>query len=109
MSDSGTAPDRPTDRPAEDDVQVRRDDSRYVATLGGEEVGAAYVREVDGRTVFTHTEVDQDVEGHGVGSTLVRFALDDARSRGLRAVAQCPFVAAYVQRHPEYADVVDPE
>lgn len=105
MDDAGTTPQPTTD----DQVEVRRDGSRYVATLSGTEVGAAYVRELEGRVVFTHTEVDEDVEGHGIGSTLVRFALDDVRSRGVRGVAQCPFVAAYVRRHPEYADVVDPE
>jgi predicted GNAT family acetyltransferase len=46
------------------------------------------------------------VEGTGVGSQLVRGALDDLRVRGLRLVPLCPFVAAYVRRHPEYADLV---
>lgn len=103
MDNAGGTPELPTDA----QVQVRRDGSRYVATLRGDVVGAAYFRERGERVVFTHTEVAEGVEGHGVGSTLVRWALDDVRSRGLRVVAQCPFVAAYIRRHPEYADLVD--
>jgi hypothetical protein len=53
-----------------------------------------------------HTEVEEAVEGTGVGSQLVREALDDFRARGLGVVPVCPFVSAYLRRHPEYADVV---
>jgi uncharacterized protein len=63
---------------------------------------AAYRREGD-RVVFTHTEVDDAFEGRGVGSVLVRTALDAVREEGLRVVAECPFVRSYVERHPEYA------
>ena len=55
--------------------------------------------------VFTHTEVLPAHEGEGVGSTLVRHALDDVRSRGLKALAVCPFVLGWIRRHPEYADL----
>jgi len=53
-----------------------------------------------------HTEVDEAVEGTGVGSQLVRVALDDLRVRGVGLVPVCPFVAAYLRRHPEYGDLV---
>ncbi len=59
-----------------------------------------------GVVVLTHTEVDDDLEGEGVGSRLVAGALDDVRARGLGVVARCPFVRAYVERHPEYADLL---
>ena len=65
---------------------------------------AAYRRYPD-RIVFTHTVVDDAFEGRGVGSTLVRGALDAARDEGLRVVPQCPFVRSFIQRHPEYADL----
>ena len=65
---------------------------------------AAYRREAD-RVVFTHTEVDDAFEGHGVGSTLVRAALDAVRDEGLRVVPQCPFVRAWIKSHPDYADL----
>jgi predicted GNAT family acetyltransferase len=56
--------------------------------------------------VFTHTEVDPAYEGKGVGSALARAALDDVRARGLGVVAICPFISAYIRRHPEYADLL---
>lgn len=81
--------------------------SRYVATLDGDEAGiAAYERSGD-TIVFTHTVVDEELEGHGVGSTLIRHALDDARGQHLTVVPQCEFVAAFIEDHPEYQDLVD--
>ena len=56
--------------------------------------------------VFTHTEVDDAQEGQGLGSRLVRGALDDVRAGGRRIRPLCPFVKEYVDRHPEYADLV---
>ena len=56
------------------------------------------------RLVFTHTEVPPADEGKGVGSRLVRAALDDARARDFRILPACSFVVAFVQRHPEYSD-----
>ena len=58
-----------------------------------------------GKRVFTHTSVDPDYEGHGVGSALARAALDDVRAHGISIVARCPFIAGYIDRHPEYADL----
>ena len=66
---------------------------------------SAYRRDGD-VVVFTHTEVDDSLEGKGVGSTLVRGALDDVRAAGLSVRPLCPFVKAYIDRHPEYADLV---
>ncbi|MET8230704.1 GNAT family N-acetyltransferase [Micromonospora sp. NPDC005298] len=56
--------------------------------------------------VLTHTEVDPGFQGRGVASALVRGTLDEIRARGGRLVPQCRFVAAFVDRHPEYADLV---
>ncbi|MGC1212830.1 MAG: GNAT family N-acetyltransferase [Micromonospora sp.] len=56
--------------------------------------------------VFTHTEVDQRFQNMGVGAALVRGTLDQIRERGGRVVPQCPFVAAFIKRHPEYGDLV---
>jgi len=83
-------------------VSDDREKSRFEAV---DEAGvvagfAAYRREGD-RVVFTHTEVDDAFEGRGVGSVLVRAALDAVREEGLRVVAECPFVRSYVERHPE--------
>src|SRR5258706_861290 len=59
------------------------------------------------RITLVHTEVLPDAEGMGVGSRLARGALDDARARGLKVTVVCPFIAAYLRRHPgEYEDLV---
>ncbi len=60
----------------------------------------------EGRVVLRHTEVDRTVVGRGLGSRLISGALDDIRARGLAVVPLCPFVRAYLERHPEYADLV---
>jgi uncharacterized protein len=83
---------------------------RYEALRDGQLVGLIRYRTEPGVVVLVHTEVDEAVEGTGVGSQLVRGALEDLRARGLRLVPVCPFVAAYLRRHPEEADLlgVDP-
>jgi predicted GNAT family acetyltransferase len=64
---------------------------------------AVYRRQAD-RLIFTHTEVPPADEGKGVGSRLVKEALDDALHRGFTIVPACSFVVDFVRRHPEYAD-----
>ncbi len=64
----------------------------------------AVYHEQGDRAIFTHTEVPPQDEGKGIGSHLVRAALDDTRRRGLKIVPACSFVVAFVRRHPEYAD-----
>jgi uncharacterized protein len=61
-----------------------------------------------GKIVFTHTEVPPAHEGQGIGSALVRFALRSARDRGLKVIPICPFVAAYIKKHEEEQDLLDP-
>lgn len=84
------------------DVTDNRDECRYeLPTAAGPAVA---VYEIDGGTItFTHTVVPPAVEGHGVGSRLIAGALADAHARGLKVVPQCPFVAAYLDRHPDAA------
>lgn len=79
---------------------------RYVIAVDGEQAGLLLYK-LDGDTItFTHAEIDPAHEGQGLGSALSAHALDDARARGLAVLPRCPFVQAYVQRHPEYADLV---
>ncbi|AMV71083.1 GNAT family N-acetyltransferase [Desulfuromonas carbonis] len=61
-----------------------------------------------GRIVLTHTLVPSELEGNGLGGKLAKAALDYARSQGLQVVAQCPFVAAYIRKHPEYQALLAP-
>ena len=79
---------------------------RYELRLGGDVVGQIRYVVEPGLVVLVHTEVAESIEGMGLGSVLVRGALDDLRARGLGVVPVCPFVSAYIRRHPEYADVV---
>ncbi|MDQ0733715.1 GNAT family N-acetyltransferase [Arthrobacter agilis] len=97
-----------TEHSGNDDVQVSNNEAenRYVATLDGESAGIAAYERSGTTIVFTHTVVDEEVEGRGVGSTLIRHALDDARGQHLTVVPQCEFVAAFIEEHPEYQDLV---
>jgi uncharacterized protein len=79
---------------------------RYEVMVDGEVAGASYYRDVDDVRVLTHTEVADEFEGQGVGSRLIAGALDEIRARGLRVTPLCPFAAAYIERHPEYVDLV---
>jgi predicted GNAT family acetyltransferase len=87
-------------------VSDNADKRRYEAQVDGELAGFARYRVEPGSISFTHTEVDDRFEGQGVGSTLVSFALEDARERGLAVLPFCPFVRGYIQRHRDYADLV---
>lgn len=79
---------------------------RYEAWLDGRVVGVSEYDLAGDRIVFVHTEVDPSVEGLGIGSRLAAGALDDVRRRGLKLVAECPFIAAWLKRHRDYADLV---
>lgn len=78
---------------------------RFEAVRDGTVLGFAAYQKTDELMVFTHTEVDPSLEGQGVGGSLVRSALDQARSLGLRVLPICPFVQAWMARHPEYVDL----
>jgi len=79
---------------------------RYELRVDGEVAGFVEYRFAgDDRIVLTHTEVDERFEGHGIGSRLARGVLDDARAHGWQVVPRCPFIAEYIRRHPDYADL----
>lgn len=83
------------------------DRQRYEISVGGEAIGLSRYRDASGQRTFLHTEVDAAYQGHGLATQLIRWALDDTRAAGLRVVASCPMVAAYVGKHAEYDDIVD--
>ena len=82
---------------------------RYELLLDGRRIGLLAYRRRDNRLALTHTEVTPACEGRGFGGRLAAAALDDARSEGLVVAPLCPFIAAYIKRHPEYADLVAPQ
>ena len=93
------------------EVEISKNDaeSRYELWVAGRLAGQADYeadRSADTAVAITHTYVDPALNGQGLGSRLVRFALDDIRSSGRQVVPACPFVGVFVQRNPEYADLV---
>ena len=89
--------------PATGNIVIERNDEdrRYELTVDGEAAGFAEFRTNPGRVTFTHTVVDPEFEGQGLGSRLAKFVLDDAVARGETIVPVCPFIAAYLKRHPD--------
>jgi predicted GNAT family acetyltransferase len=87
------------------DVSVRNDpeQNRYEAWLGDELAGYAEYELRDQTITFVHTVVEDEYEGEGVGSTLVREALDDVQRDGeLEVVVKCPFIKEWISRHSDY-------
>lgn len=74
---------------------------------GGTVAGFAAYRDGAGSRAFTHTEVSDAYAGQGVASGLARFAVEDVRDAGLRLVPYCPYIARWLKKHPEYAEIVD--
>jgi predicted GNAT family acetyltransferase len=81
--------------------------NRFEIDLGDGSFAIAGYTLPAGRIMFTHTEVPEAHEGQGVGTKLIRFALDAARERGLKVIPICPFFAAYMQEHAEVQDLLD--
>jgi predicted GNAT family acetyltransferase len=89
---------------AQDDQAPRLNahEKRFEMQVGDSMAVLTYQDRPNGTRVFLHTEVPPPIEGHGVGTQLVKAALDEAKEAGRHIVAQCPFVASYIARHPEY-------
>lgn len=81
---------------------------RFEIDLGDGSFAIAEYTQAAGKIMFTHTGVPEGYEGKGIGTTLIRFALDAARERGLKVIPICPFFAAYMQKHAEVQDLLDP-
>jgi uncharacterized protein len=88
------------------EVVDERAAERYAIAVDGEPAGFAQYRDRGAALAFVHTEIDDRFEGQGLGGRLVAAALDDVRSRGLAVLPFCPFVRGYIERHPEYLDLV---
>ena len=78
---------------------------RYELKADGH-IAATYYKIADGIITFIHTEVPPELGGKGIGSKLVKGALDQVRAQGLKAVVHCPFVRGWIEKHPDYADLV---
>jgi predicted GNAT family acetyltransferase len=82
------------------------DRDRYEISIGGEVAGFTAYATRPGLIAFVHTEVDERLQGRGLADRLIRFALEDARARGLAVLPFCPFVKAFIERHREFEDLV---
>ena len=87
------------------DIINNKPHHRYELAVEGH-LAAAYYSLADGVITFLHTEVPAELGGKGIGSKLIKGALGQGRADGLTGVAQCPFVKGYIDKHPEYADLV---
>lgn len=87
------------------DVTDNAERSRYEMDVDGHTAYVTYRRHGD-RITLIHTEVPEALSGRGVGSKLARGVLDDVRRRGLRVVPECEFIAAFIDRHSEFADLL---
>ncbi|MFD7901981.1 GNAT family N-acetyltransferase [Kitasatospora sp. NPDC059747] len=86
-------------------VRDAEERNRFEAWVDDRMAGFAEYLRSDNLVVYPHTVVEPDFEGQGVGGALARAALDDARARNLPVLATCPFIKAWMIRHPEYMDL----
>ncbi|MBR0974727.1 MULTISPECIES: GNAT family N-acetyltransferase [Bradyrhizobium] len=88
------------------DVIDNRDHHRFELEVEGYLATEHY--KLDGKFItFEHTEVPKELGGKGVGSKLVQGALDQVRAAGLKLIPQCPFVKAWIEKHPDYQDLME--
>jgi predicted GNAT family acetyltransferase len=88
-----------------DAVQNNPAQKRYQLEAEGH-IAATYYELSDRVITFVHTEVPPELGGKGIGSKLIKGALDQVRAAGLKVVPRCPFVKAYIEKHPDYADLL---
>ncbi|WP_225102696.1 GNAT family N-acetyltransferase [Streptomyces sp. CoH27] len=80
---------------------------RYEILVDGKSAGLTAYRDHDDQRVFYHTEIDDAFAGQGLASILVQQALTDVRALGKRIVPVCPYVAKFLKKHAEFADIAD--
>ncbi|MFF2936314.1 GNAT family N-acetyltransferase [Streptomyces mirabilis] len=96
---------QPTAAPVVRHVEARH---RYEILVDDRRAGLTAYRDRDDQRVFYHTEIDDAFAGQGLASVLVQQALTDVRASGKRIVPVCPYVAKFLKKHDEFADITDP-
>lgn len=86
---------------------VTKESDRFTISVDGTVAGFTEISDSDGRRTFPHTEVDDAFQGRGLASILIGEALEQTKAEGLRIVLVCSMVAGYLEKHPEFDDVVD--
>lgn len=92
--------------PSELTIADHPDRNRFEAHISGEPAGHLDYTKFDEIIEFPHTEVDPGFAGRGIGSALVRTALDAARAANLGVLPSCPFVRDWIDAHPDYRDLL---
>ncbi|MFD6532780.1 GNAT family N-acetyltransferase [Streptomyces sp. NPDC060184] len=96
---------QPAPAPSVQRVDARH---RYEIHVDGVRAGLTAYRDRGEQRVFFHTEIDDAFAGQGLASVLVEQALSDVRASGKRIVPVCPYVAKFLTKHTEFADITDP-
>ncbi|GAA4811874.1 GNAT family N-acetyltransferase [Streptomyces ziwulingensis] len=97
-----------TEASAAPTVERRDDRHRYEILVDGERAGLTAFRDHGAQRVFYHTETGDAFAGRGLAGQLVEQALTDVRAQGKRIVPVCPYVAKFLTKHTEFADLADP-
>jgi uncharacterized protein len=97
---------RPVEVVLSNTVRNNTEHHRFELDADGHTAVAYYQLSPGGVITFTHTEVPQELSGRGIGSALARGALEIIRALGLKVVAECPFISAYIGKHPEFNDLL---
>ena len=87
------------------DIVNNKAQQRYELAVEGH-IAATYYKVEDKIVTFIHTEVPPELGGKGIGSKLIRGALDQVRADGLKVIAQCPFVKAFIEKNADYQDLL---
>jgi hypothetical protein len=87
-------------------IEHHRDEGRFVAAIDDDEAELTYHSVDDSTISYDHTFVPPKFRGRGIGARLVKHALEYARENGFSVVPACPFVSEFVDRRPEYRDVL---
>jgi predicted GNAT family acetyltransferase len=87
------------------EIVNNRSQHRYELAVDGH-IAATYYAIADGVITFIHTEVPPELGGKDIGSKLIKGALDQVRADGLKVIAQCPFVKAFIEKNPAYQDLL---
>ncbi|MBV9515799.1 MAG: N-acetyltransferase [Mycobacteriaceae bacterium] len=90
------------------ETAVAQEADRFAISVEGQAAGFVEFADRDGQRVFVHTEVADEMEGRGLATILIGEALETTRDARLRIVPVCKMVANYIDKHTEFADVVDP-
>ncbi len=97
-------PDKDPDTAME--IKDNPDTHRFETVIGDQTAFVEY-RRTDDRITLAHTMVPPSLEGKGIGTALAKYSLDFARQNSLKVIPSCPFIAEYIEAHPEYADLTD--